>query len=248
MFFTLTISYDRKSPPKSVHEVCHRSGPQLYWYCIDVFNTGAAVEGTDMKFLSYFARDFSEDNATNTLDRINNTLIPNQPDPYIQEVLCVCREAFSRLKDELENRVNTMIVVNNSFEEAKVWVEYGMGLMDSCRAACYAKPHIACPLDKNLRDTHGVLKLLAIVLQLLTEGVLGNAATTSGHSTDGIQMLDLNGVISYFTTPPTGLQGGLTGPDTLLASYPSQELCYGALVCLLPTETSTPGNSSHTNS
>lgn len=84
----------------------------------------------------------------------------------------MCKDAFSRLKDELDNRVRKMIVERGTFEEAKVLVNYGIGLMNSCREVCNAKPSVVCLLDKNIRDTNGVLRLLAIVLQLLTQGVM----------------------------------------------------------------------------
>ncbi|KAL2927720.1 hypothetical protein RDABS01_006103 [Bienertia sinuspersici] len=125
-----------------------------------------------MKFLSYYTLDFAENNATEALNRINSSLIPGQPDPYIQEVLNVCKDAFTQLlNDVITKRINPMLVKTGRFEEAKTWVNYGIGLMDSCRSVCDAKPNVVCPLKNNVRDTQDVLKLLAVVLQLLTEGV-----------------------------------------------------------------------------
>ncbi|KMT06043.1 hypothetical protein BVRB_7g163720 [Beta vulgaris subsp. vulgaris] len=171
VYILVSHAYDPKCPPKSVNEVCNRSGKELYMYCIALFNTGS-VENGDMRFLAYYTRDFAENNATNALEWINSTLVPSLPDSYIQEVLNVCKDAFTRLKDELVNRVNPMIVENVRFQEAKAWVNYGIGFMDSCKAVCNAKPQVVCPLKDNIRDTQGVLKLLAVVLELLTEGVM----------------------------------------------------------------------------
>ncbi|CAO2839755.1 unnamed protein product [Amaranthus hypochondriacus] len=169
-----STSFDTNNPSKLVQEICKRTEKKesnSYSDCISVFNTGAAWNG-DLRSLSYYTRDFADNNATSTLDKINTQLIPNQPDPYIQEVLNVCKDAFTRLQDELVNRVNPMIVEKGTFREAKAWVDYGIGLMDSCKSVCNAQPNTICLLDNDVRDTKAMLIFLDIVLQLLIEGVM----------------------------------------------------------------------------
>ncbi|KAK9756931.1 hypothetical protein RND81_01G130600 [Saponaria officinalis] len=130
-----TKQYDPKNPPKPVKDVCNRIDDDKYGYCIAVFNTGS-VENGDMRFLAYYARDLRENNATNAMQRINSDLMPRIPDPYVQQVLWVCKDAFEKVKEELVNRVNPMITSGSDFQEAKAWVNYCVGLMYSCRAVC----------------------------------------------------------------------------------------------------------------
>ncbi|KAK9733701.1 hypothetical protein RND81_04G085700 [Saponaria officinalis] len=167
LHISTTISWDPYNPPPTVKALCDKNGN--YKWCIDSLNNGGTMEA-DMHFLAVFARDLGEGNSTWGIDYLNKTVIPNEEDPYVHEVMLTCMDAFSKVKDLLVNKLDNYIFFRK-YQQAKPWGIYTLAVMNSCEVTCTAKPEIKCPLLLDIYRTKNTLQLMNNAIELITQGV-----------------------------------------------------------------------------